>query len=304
MHKARYMDTRLGYILFSACWLGCAVQGTRQSGSEVVTETPAQPTPPEPPSTSSFVRPPAEEVSANCGEPVDVVFSIDVSTSMDAEISAIRNGIAEIWNTADALSADPQFRLVVFVDAEQVTNGCQPFASATALQAELDRWYGFSQASNRQPDNSGVLNTDCAENSMDALYAAATACSWREDATRIVIHVTDDTFQVAPGSLGGGGHFGPGVTIEHSYAQVAAALQQQGVRLGAFAQDNTARTYCNIQVSPQDVGVGFFRDYGAQPSLVSATEGKAWDLNAVRSGSLSMTTAITSFVKQAHCGLI
>ncbi|HEY8428906.1 MAG TPA: hypothetical protein VIL20_11050, partial [Sandaracinaceae bacterium] len=40
----------------------------------------------------------------SCNDPIDVVFTIDVSTSMDDEIAAIRRGIDSIWRATEALS--------------------------------------------------------------------------------------------------------------------------------------------------------------------------------------------------------
>src|SRR5690606_20320740 len=51
-----------------------------------------------------------------CDDPIDVVFAIDVSTSMEDEIASIRAGIDSIFAATAALTANHRFGLVVFVD--------------------------------------------------------------------------------------------------------------------------------------------------------------------------------------------
>src|SRR5690606_8826496 len=111
----------------------------------------------------------------SCNDPIDVVFTIDVSTSMDDEIAAIRRGIDSIWRATEALSTNARFSLVVFVDDVKAVNDCAPFPTAVAMQEELDRWEEFTR-SNEQPGGSGSNNSDCPENSLDAIYTAATGC--------------------------------------------------------------------------------------------------------------------------------
>src|SRR5690606_33797556 len=119
-----------------------------------------------------------------CTEPMDVVFVIDVSTSMRDEVEGIRVGIDSIWAAAEGLALDVRLGLGVFVVGVGAVNGCAPFTSIGALQDELMRWQSFT-SSNGQPGGSSGGNSDCAENSLDALYPAATTCTWRPEATRL-----------------------------------------------------------------------------------------------------------------------
>ena len=228
-----------------------------------------------------------------CGAPIDLVFVLDVSTSMDDEIDAVARGTERIWNAATALTSDVQLGLVVFVDSVAVVNECAPFSSFAALSTELSsRWLPFTE-SNEQPPGGGS-NRDCAENSLDALYAAATRCPWREGSTRVVIHVTDDTFAEAPTSLSAG-------PVQRTYIETLSALTGREVRVGAFATPSPGNE-CAIGPTP-DSGQGFHEPFGAQIAIPVATGGRAWSLRDVRSGTLDMATAIAELIEDEYCTL-
>lgn len=226
-----------------------------------------------------------------CFDPIDLVFVLDVSTSMADEFTHLREGIASIWAAADALTPDHHFGLIVFVDDVLVVNGCAPFASAADLQAEFDSWRTFC-STNGEPGGSAGSNGDCAENSLDALYAAATMCTWRAGATHIAIHVTDDTFLQRPQS------FDAGIAVEHTYSETSDALVSAQVRVGAFAQATPA--FCGAGTSA-NTAQGFFVSFGGATPLPDATGGQVWDIADVRSGALDMATAINEMIAAEHC---
>ncbi|AKF07791.1 VWA domain-containing protein [Sandaracinus amylolyticus] len=236
---------------------------------------------------------PRVDARITCDAPLDVVFVIDVSTSMREEAERLRTGVESIWNAAQDLTSNTQFGLVVFVDDAVAVNGCSPFASIASLQSELMRWRDFC-ASNRSP-SSDLQNTDCTENSLDALHLAATTCPWRAGATRVIVHVTDDTFAERPQRLS------DAVTVQHTYAEVASELVTRELRVGAFAVPGAGEP-CGAGSSP-DVGRGFHAPFGAMPSLPMQTRGRAYDLRAVRSGSLDMAASITELLADEYCTL-
>ena len=238
----------------------------------------------------------------SCVDPIDVVFVIDVSTSMADELDNIRAGIGSIWRAAEDLTASTQFSLVVFVDAVEAVNGCAPFATVDDLEAEFERWRAFC-SSNRQPGPSGGNNGDCAENSIDALHAAATTCPWRDGATHVLVHVTDDTFAERPANLGGTlGLPGFGlIPVQHTYGEVMTALVEGEIRVGAFAAPG-AGEFCGAGTSA-DVGRGFHAGFAGNPSLPEATGGRAFDIREVRAGTLDMAETITSLIRAEHCTL-
>jgi hypothetical protein len=238
-------------------------------------------------------------VWTSCGDPLDVVFVIDVSTSMADEIEQVRMGMDRIWTAATMLTSNTQFGLVVFVDDVAVVNGCMPFASLDAMQTEFARWRDFT-SSNAQPGGSPESNSDCAENSLDALHAAATMCPWRTGATHIAIHVTDDTFAERPAILSGFLGIG-GIPVAHTYPETVSALVASQVRVGAFAAPG-AGEFCGAGTSP-NVGQGFHEPYSGMEAIPMATGGRAWSIRDVRAGTLDMADAITEFTRDEYCTL-
>jgi hypothetical protein len=236
---------------------------------------------------------------STCDAPIDIVFVVDVSTSMADEVFGIDRGIASIWSTALDLSGNVQFSLVVFVDSMLLVNGCTPFADQATLSAELGRWRTFT-STNAQPAG-GPSNSDCAENSIDALYGAATTCPWRAGSTRVLIHVTDDTFAERPDMLAADPIFGGGVPVLHTYAEAVGALVSSEIRVGVFAAPG-AGEYCGAGAS-DDVGQGFHAPYLGMASIADATGGRAWSIRDVRSGALDMAVAINELLEDEYCTL-
>lgn len=241
----------------------------------------------------------APRVDANlamCAAPIDLTFVLDVSTSMAMEASALRDGIGRIFAAAQALTSDTRFGLVVFVDDALVVGSCSGFASAADLQTEFDRWRAFC-ASNNSPV-SEISNSDCVENSLDAIWAAATQCTWRPEATHILIHVTDDTFEEPPYVYSEDFFGGGGVPAVNDYADVSRALITREIRVGAFAMQ--VPEDCGAGTS-SDTARGFFTPYMGMPSLPMATGGRVWNIRDVRAGTLDMATAITEMVENEYC---
>lgn len=243
--------------------------------------------------------PPGDRViGPSCSAPLDVVFVIDVSTSMADEAESLRTGIESVWNAAHALTSNTQFGLVVFVDDALAVGGCAPFADLGTLQSELRRWRDFC-ASNQSPV-SMTSNSDCPENSLDALWLATTACPWRAGATRVLVHVTDDTFVERPARLSGFLGTG-GVEVQHTYAEVRDALIAGEIRVGAFAAPGAGEE-CGAGSSP-DVGRGFHAPFMGVPSLPESTGGRAWSIREVRAGTLDMSAAIRDLLADEYCTL-
>lgn len=230
-----------------------------------------------------------------CAAPIDLTFVLDVSTSMTMEAGALRDGIGDIYAAAQALTTDTRFSLVVFVDDALVLDGCAPFASVGDLTAEFDRWRDF--CSTNESPVSRTDNADCAENSLDAIYAAATTCTWREGATHILVHVTDDTFEEPP-YVYSEDLFTPGVPAAHDYGEVLDALVSREIRVGAFAMEIPED--CGAGTS-SDTGRGFFTAFRGMTPLPEVTGGRVWDIADVRDGVLNMSTAIAEMVDDEYC---
>jgi len=233
--------------------------------------------------------------SEDCYEAIDIVFVLDVSTSMGGMLSALEADIAEVWTAADELAAEAEashFGLVVFVDDYSVVNGGETYEDVGTLQADFHEWWTFT--SSNQQTQSTASNTDWPENTLDALYAAAAEYNWRDEATtlRVIIHATDDTFLEAPAS------FSSGLPAQHDYPTTVAALQDQIIRVASFA-DHFGGPLGNADVAP-----GFFTDYvnddGVYSSIPASTSGEVFDITQVGS-TISLADAINGFVEEEFC---
>jgi hypothetical protein len=229
---------------------------------------------------------------SDCYEAIDIVFVLDVSTSMGGMLAALEDDIAEVWAAADELTADAalpsHFGLVVFVDDYMVVNGGETYADAATLQADFNEWWTFT-SSNLQTQ-SDVPNTDWPENTLDALFAAATEFNWRDPDTtlRVIIHATDDTFLEAPAS------FSSGIPAQHDYPTTVTILQEDTIRVASFA------AHLGGPAGYDDVEPGFYTDYNSQSAIPAATSGQVFDIDQV-GGTISLADAINGFVAEEFC---
>jgi hypothetical protein len=219
---------------------------------------------------------------------LDVVFVVDVSTTMTFMLDRIEKQIAQVDAEARVQGLDPRYGLVVFVDDVLVANGGQPYADIAALQADLATWQAFT-AGNRQI-NSADLNLDWPENTLDAVHAAATRFAWRpvDTTLRMVVHATDDDFREAPTVQSG-------QTVQHTYRDTAAALRAAEVRMFSFAARIGGQCEC------LDVRPGLFTKYRGQPSLPDATGGAVFDIDAVAAGKLGFSAAVAGAIRSGVC---
>lgn len=219
---------------------------------------------------------------------IDIVFAVDVSTTMDFMLGKIGREIAAVDAAVRAHNLDARYGLVVFVDDVMVTHGGQPFADLAALQKELQVWQKFT-AGNREIAATDS-NLDWPENTLDALHAAATQFTWRDPAStlRAVIHATDDDFGEAP-AVQSGQH------VQHSYRETVAALRAAEVRVFSFAAKVGGQCEC------LDVRAGLFAPYRGQQAIPAATGGAVFDIDEVASGALDFGAAVSGALQTAVC---
>lgn len=222
-----------------------------------------------------------------CYEHLDIVFVLDVSTTMGFILQTLEQEIGQVWNEAKTIDDEPHFGLVVFVDDVTVVKSAT-YNSISEIQSDFKKWY--QHTSTEQQTKSLALNTDWPENSLDALHGAATQYAWRDSDTtlRIVIHATDDTFKEAPNL------FSSGIQAQHTYGETVQALQTNVIRVASFA---------SLKGGPagnQDVGQGFLSPYNGKSSIPDATSGEAFELESVGT-TISLVEAINDFVVNEIC---
>jgi hypothetical protein len=225
-----------------------------------------------------------------CTQNVDIVFTMDVSTSMGGFLSKLADEMPVVDAAVKALNlqSTPHYGLVVFVDDTLFVNSATPYQDVAKLQQDFESWASFTSL-NTQVSGNGY-NTTFPENSLDALYDAATKFPWRpaEQTLRIVIHTTDDTFWNGP-------TFQDGVSIAHGYTDTVQALQQAQVRVFAFA------AHFGGPDEIDDVSSGWFGPYTGQKAIPEATGGGVFNIEDVMSGQISLSASINQAVKNTFC---
>lgn len=225
-----------------------------------------------------------------CEQSIDIVFVMDVSTTMGGFLGLLADEMLEVDAAIQALDLPqpPHYGLAVFVDDAALLNGGAPYANATALRDDFVMWSNFA-ASNQQVGG-GNSNSTWTENSLDALYLAATGFQWRpaETTTRLVIHTTDDTFWDGP-------TVGNGVPIVHGYAETVQALQDATVRTYSFADDLGGPS------NNMDVTMGWSTPYMGMLPIPEATDGGVYAIGQVLAGTVSLADAINTAVEESYC---
>lgn len=225
-----------------------------------------------------------------CAEDVDIVFVMDVSTSMDDFINKLADEILVVDQAlaAEGLPNAPHYGLVVFVDDAQIQNSGAPYMGASQLRADFKSWASFTSSNDQV--GGGDFNSSWPENSLDALYAAATSFQWRpSDSTlRAIIHTTDDTFWNGPSTENG-------IAIQHSYSETLGNLVQREIRVFAFA------AHLGGESGTENVEAGWFTEYGGAPSLPEGTDGGVFNIDEVLTGQVSLASGITTAIQDSLC---
>lgn len=274
----------------------CALFTFAAAGCSSADRTPLDrgPTPGASAGAGTFVNAPTVEGEkppvdpASCGQNVDIVFVMDVSTSMDVFLNKLAQEIVGVDTSIKGISSNisPYYGLAVFVDDTKMLNNGKPFQNVDALRAEFQKWANFS-SSNQQLE-AAETNMTWPENSIDALHEAATSFSWRPGSLRIAIHTTDDTFWEGPRSENG-------VAIQHGYLETVQKLRDQQVRVFSFASK------LGGQSENLDVSMGWFSPYKGQDPIPNATYGGAFELGQVLNGQTSLSSSIYGLVKDTLC---
>ncbi|MCB9603796.1 MAG: VWA domain-containing protein [Sandaracinus sp.] len=259
-----------------------------------------------------------------CMDAVDVVFVLDVSSSMNFVLEELEDDVQQVVDAATALAPDPHFGFLGFVDnhafaANGSLEGGRVHTSAATLQAAFREFLSTYTSPNRNPGDgpSGptTQNPICEENALDAIHAAATEFPWRESATRVIIVATDDTFLIAPDNYGDRDGDGDWTSTDfpregnyparRGYAETVTAVQEARARVFAFtrltAPDVFSRCGTGRRLGWSQITEGWSAPYqGAEP-IPSATDGQNFDLAAVQAGRLSLAATINEVVVESYC---
>lgn len=261
-----------------------------------------------------------------CEEVIDVVFAIDLSSSMTFVLTKLAAEIDAVVNASNALREEAHFGLVPFVDNHVLDTagpleGGKVHVAADTLRARFEHYRTVYTDNDRNPGDgpSGptLQNPICEESSLDAIYAAVAEFPWRETATRIVILATDDTFLERPDNYGDRDADGKwdkldfpregNYPAQRTLGETAAQLKSARVRLFAFTKTKAPGflelPWCGTgrRLPWTAISDGWTTPYKGQPPLPAESSGKAFDLDLVRDGQLSLSETINNVVLESHC---
>lgn len=268
----------------------------------------------------------ARNESSVCANVVDVVFVLDVSSSMDFVLDTLDAQIDQVVTASNALAPDAHFGLIPFVDnyaidATGPLEAGKVHTAAPTLKAAFQYDKKTYTTPNRNPGDgpSGpqTQNPICEENALDALHAAATEFPWRPNATRVVILVTDDTFLERPDNYGD--RDGDGLTNKTDYPkegnypakwtvpETVAALKSSQVRVFSFTRLKApgaldlGKCGTGRRLAWSAVSDGWTTPYKTNAPIPTQTAGKNFDLDQVKGGKLSLTATIKQVVVDSYC---
>lgn len=262
--------------------------------------------------------------SGECHDVVDVVFVLDVSSSMDFVLDKLDTEIDGVVSAANQLAPDAHFGLIAFADNYKLdATGAMGtvHTNGATLKAAFQNYKTNYTTPNRNPGDglSGPTqqNPICEENSLDSLHAAAAEFPWRPNATRVVILVTDDTYLERPDNYGD--RDGDGLENKTDFPRegnypamwnmtdTVDALKQQKARVFGFTRlqppsiFDLSRCGTGRRLPWASVSDGWSTPYKSMPPIPMATDGKNFDLDMVKAGQLSLSTTINEVVLQSYC---
>ncbi len=265
--------------------------------------------------------------ASECKEVIDLVFVLDTSSSMDFVLTKLEQQIADVVIASNVVAADAHFGLIAFqdnyaLDKTGALNNGMVHTGAASLQSAFSHYKNVYTANNRNPGDgpSGLTtqNPICEENSLDSLYAAATLFPWRDNATRVVILATDDTFLEATDNYGD--RDGDGLTNKTDFpregnypaaqtmAQTVTALQTAKARVFSFTRltqpSLLSRCGTGRRLPWSAITDGWTTPYMGQAPIPAQTDGATFDLDQVKSGSLSLAATVNEVVLDSHCNPI
>lgn len=261
--------------------------------------------------------PVVENPNGACNQDVDVVFVLDVSGSMIPPLSTLEREVdmVDAALNAKSLPSHQHYGLVLFVDQVQVLNGGMPYLDVELVKTELRSQIQMTNDNPARQLDGTPDNVTWPENSLDALYAAATQFQWRPagNTLRTIILFTDASFWdlMAPSSGAESEQNGifPDQVSMHGYDETVAAVRQQMIWVNTFAAKTggppdgmtSPPSHGDFRGTSVDVGIGFFEPYMGKPSIPEATGGFAWDIDEVYDGKISLATPINQSIEVHQC---
>ena len=165
------------------------------------------------------------------------------------------------------------------------------------------------------PSGATQQNPICEENSLDALYAAATEFPWRENATRVIVLATYDTFLESPDNYGDRDNDGDITSMDfpregdypalRTMSETTAALKAARVRVFSFTRITPPGIFEGCGTGRRrpaaDFTAGWTTPYDGAMPIPDATDARNFELEKIQSSELSLATTINEVVLESFC---
>lgn len=261
-----------------------------------------------------------------CTDVIDVVFVLDVSSTMNFVLNKLEEQIETVVTASNELAEDSHFGLIAYVDNHALDDtgdleGGLVHTSASTLQQAFSHYRQTYTEPNRNPgdgpDGLTMQNPICEENALDALYEAANEFPWRDEATRVIILATDDTFIENPDNYGdrdGDGDWDlTNFPREGDYPalrtlpETVEALQGARVRVFTFTRLTVPGILAPYRCGTgrrhpwQDITDGWTTPYGSHEPIPDSTDALNFDIDLVRTNALDLSATINEVVVDSYC---
>lgn len=206
--------------------------------------------------------------SVNLGQKADIVFVIDVTSSMQPTINSVKTKVREFVEKMQQNRIQALLCLVTFRDKTE--KKCETIVEDNPQTPQNENLENFlSEVSNLRASGGG----DTDENQLRAMMDAAVT-PWRSGSQRLAILITDAPFHYQPDNKGNAGSNAP------FYTEAMTSVQNSQMTLFAVAP-------------PRD---GYNRDFQGNPSLVSLSRGQYFNYSDMVSGVVGMETIFQTIV--------
>jgi hypothetical protein len=200
--------------------------------------------------------------SMNNGQKVDIVFALDITGSMDAEINSVKQNVSKFVRDLTAKNVKSSVCLLTFKD--KIEKKCDKFVIDDPTTTTNENLNGFLDELSRVKVSGGGNRN---ENSMGAIVSAANDSAWNMDTQRMIIMITDAGFWILPKDNG------------ESEARWAPEYPD--------VLDSITNSQAQVFVVGPDEK-GYNKDYDSYPSVTKHGNGSWFDIEKLRKGRITM----------------
>lgn len=209
--------------------------------------------------------------SNNLGTKADIVFILDVSSSMDSSIKQVKDRVRGFVDDMKAQNIQAQLCLVTFRDhTEKACTSVVQDNPETVVNENLE---DFLNEVNKLKSSGGG---DIEENQLRAIIDAATKTPWRSGAQRMAVMITDAAFHYAPDNAG-------------------------DAKEDAPRYQDTSLAILNSQMMTFIVGpnkAGYSKNFSGLPPLTSYSGGSYFSFDDIKNGKKTLGDVLQAVIQR------